>query len=402
MLVTRPQYLNEVLSYQDTEFVKVITGVRRSGKSSVMKMYRQHLLDHGTSVNHIMYLNFESFETASLLTANALIQYIQDHATSDVKMHFLFDEIQLVTDWERVINGLRVSFDADIVVTGSNAKMLSSEISTLLSGRYVTIEVYPLSFAEFLQFKQFDISDIRQYANWFKEYIRYGGFPAVVLSDEQLKESILSGIYDTVLLNDVGFRSGIKEPEILKSVSRFLASNIGQITNPNKIKGTLESVARLKTSVPTVTRYMDMLENAFLFYRAERYDIRGKAYLHGSGKWFIADTGLRNVTLGKANENIGSEIENVVYIELRRRGYNVSIGRLEKDEEIDFVARKLGETLYVQVTEQLPSTSDRETANLLHIPDNHKKLLLMATPTYESEIEGVPVKNVFDWLLETE
>lgn len=400
MLVTRPQYLNEVLKYQDTEFIKVITGVRRAGKSSVMQMYRQHLLDNGTSPEEIMYLNFENFETTTLRTADTLIDYIRKNALQNTRMHFLFDEIQLVSDWERVINGLRVSFDSDIVVTGSNAKMLSSEISTLLSGRFITVEVYPLSFAEFLKFKEYDVNDVRQYAPWFREYVRFGGFPAVVLADEQIKESILSGIYDTVLLNDVGFRSGIKELDVLKSVTRFLASNIGQITNPTKIKGTLESVAHLKTSVPTVTRYMDMLENAFLFYRAERYDIRGKAYLHGAGKWFIADTGLRNVALGKANENIGSEIENVVYIELRRRGYNVSVGRLDKDEEIDFVARKLDETLYVQVTEQLPSTSDRETANLLHIPDNHKKLLLMATPTYESEIEGVPVKNVFDWLLE--
>jgi predicted AAA+ superfamily ATPase len=402
MLIKRPYYLNEVLKYQDTEFIKVITGVRRAGKSSVMEMYRQHLLENGTNPKHIMHLNFESFETSSLLCAEALIDYIRTNAESNVKMHFLFDEIQLVSDWERVINGLRVSFDADILVTGSNAKMLSSELSTLISGRFVTIEVYPLSFAEFLHFKQYDPSDVRQHATWFREYIRFGGFPAVVLAGEQIKESILNGIYDTVILNDVGFRSGIKEPEILKSVSRFLASNIGQITNPTKIKGTLESVAHQKTSVPTVTRYMDMLENAFLFYRANRYDIRGKAYLHGSGKWFIADTGLRNVALSKSNENIGSEIENVVYIELRRRGYTVSVGRLDRDEEIDFVARKLDKTLYVQVTEQVPSTSDRETANLLHIPDNHQKLLLMATPTYETEIEGVPVKNVFDWLLEAE
>jgi predicted AAA+ superfamily ATPase len=400
-MITRTQYLEKVAAFKDTEFVKVITGVRRAGKSAIMTMYRDYLLQNRVDPTQIIYLNFEDLANHHLKSALALNDYLIKQAPSSGKTYFMFDEIQLVEDWQLVINSLRVAFDADITITGSNARMLSGELATMLSGRYVEINVLPLSFSEFLTFKQISADDVGRLPNAFKEYIRFGGFPAVVLSDKSLKDSILSGIHASILLNDVGYRAQIREPTVLKAITAFLAANVGQICSVPNIVKTLTS-AKVKSSIPTVTTYLDLLEHAYLFHKAQRFDLRGKAYLRAKDKYFIVDNGLRRMILGGKSAGVGSELENIVYLELLRRGYQVDVGQLDSQTEIDFVARKGGEILYVQVTYQMPENSTRETDNLLHVRDNYKKLLLTQVYDGAPEIDGVPIKNVIDWLLEAD
>ncbi|MDR3191207.1 MAG: ATP-binding protein [Lactobacillaceae bacterium] len=399
MIITRDKYLAEIMRFKDTEFIKVITGVRRAGKSSLMAMYREHLKALGVADEHIVYINFENLEAIKLRDKQPLIDYLLANSDKATKMYYLFDEIQFVEEWEDVINGLRVTFDADITVTGSNAKLLSGEIATLLSGRYVAFEILPLSFKEFLQFKQLDSQDYRHYPKWFAEYRRYGGFPAVVLAEEQSKEIILSGILDTVLLHDVGYRAEIKDTEVLMAINRYLMFNAGQIISMANISNTLTS-ARVKTTIPTINRYLGMLVNAYLFSAANRYDLRGKQYLRAQPKYYPIDTGLRNITLGKSGDNQGSELEGIVYNELKRRGYSVDVGQLANGKEIDFVARKMEEILYVQVTQEIPVASDRETDNLIRVPGNYDKLLITGVQSLPDSIDGIPVRNVYEWLLD--
>ncbi|EOS7927066.1 ATP-binding protein, partial [Enterococcus hirae] len=340
--------LSKLIEFKDTDFIKIITGVRRSGKSVLLMLYKEYLIKNGIDKDHIIYINFESFTYQTINNENMLREALTKLIPhDDNKIYFLFDEIQLVEGWQRVINGLRVSFNSDIVVTGSNANMLSGEIATLLSGRYIEIPIYPLSFSEFLMFKNID-KNSRLIDQAYEEYENYGGFPSVVLADENIKDTILSGIFDTIVLNDVALRSGIKDPAVLKAIIRFLADNVGQLVNSSKIANTLKSEG-IKTSVHTVNRYLDMLENGYLFYRAQQYDIRGRDYLRTNGKYFIVDSGLRRNAIGRKDGNYSNRLENIVYIELLKRGYTIDVGRLD-NKEIDFIAKKLDETVYIQVT----------------------------------------------------
>jgi predicted AAA+ superfamily ATPase len=241
--------------------------------------------------------------------------------------------------------------------------------------------------------------DYRKLPKLYKEYVRYGGFPAVVLADEAIKDAVLNGIYDTVLLNDVGQRSGVREPMVLKMLTKFLASNIGQTVNPTKLANTLIS-ANIKTSAPTVSNYLENIVAGYLFYHADKYDIRGKEYLRAKGKYFIADLGLRSVALGKKQTNKGSMLENIVYLELLRRGYAIDVGQINTGNEIDFIARKEGDILYVQVAYQLPEESTRETDNLLRIPDNYRKIVITEVEEEWTEIDGIPIINILDWLMD--
>ncbi|MDQ2183523.1 ATP-binding protein [Enterococcus hirae] len=392
----RPYYLSKLIEFKDTDFIKIITGVRRSGKSVLLMLYKEYLIKNGIDKDHIIYINFESFTYQTINNENML----RDALTKliphdDNKIYFLFDEIQLVEGWQRVINGLRVSFNSDIVVTGSNANMLSGEIATLLSGRYIEIPIYPLSFSEFLMFKNID-KNSRLIDQAYEEYENYGGFPSVVLADENIKDTILSGIFDTIVLNDVALRSGIKDPAVLKAIIRFLADNVGQLVNSSKIANTLKSEG-IKTSVHTVNRYLDMLENGYLFYRAQQYDIRGRDYLRTNGKYFIVDSGLHRNAIGRKDGNYSNRLENIVYIELLKRGYTIDVGRLD-NKEIDFIAKKLDETVYIQVTYELPQ-NNHETDNLLHIKDNYKKIVITGRYYDTTQIDGIHIIYIVDWLL---
>ncbi|EMF0514917.1 ATP-binding protein [Enterococcus hirae] len=392
----RPYYLSKLIEFKDTDFIKIITGVRRSGKSVLLMLYKEYLIKNGIDKDHIIYINFESFTYQTINNENMLREALTELIPhDDNKIYFLFDEIQLVEGWQRVINGLRVSFNSDLVVTGSNANMLSGEIATLLSGRYIEIPIYPLSFSEFLMFKNID-KNSRLIDQAYEEYEKYGGFPSVVLAEENIKDTILSGIFDTIVLNDVALRSGIKDPAVLKAIIRFLADNVGQLVNSSKIANTLKSEG-IKTSVHTVNRYLDMLENGYLFYRAQQYDIRGRDYLRTNGKYFIVDSGLRRNAIGRKDGNYSNRLENIVYIELLKRGYTIDVGRLD-NKEIDFIAKKLDETIYIQVTYELPQ-NNHETDNLLHIKDNYKKIVITGRYYDITQIDGIHIIYIVDWLL---
>ena len=393
----RPEYLNQLIKFKDTDFIKVITGVRRSGKSVLLMLFQEHLIKEGVPDDHIIYMNFESFEYQTITTEEKFREKLNELLPKDTKkIYLLFDEIQVVEGWQCVINGIRVSFDSDIVITGSNANMLSGELATLLSGRYIEIPIYPFSFQEFLNVKGIELNS-RKVDIAYDEYEKYGGFPSVTIAEESIKDTILSGIFDTIVLNDVALRSGIKDPTALKSIISFLADNVGQLVNTSKIVNTLKNEG-IETTNHTVNRYLDLLESGYLFYRTKQYDIRGREYLRTNGKYFIVDTGLRRNAVGRKDGNYSNRLENIVYIELLRRGYTVDVGKLDT-KEIDFVARRLDETLYVQVTYELPNNS-HETDNLLHIKDNYKKIVVTGKYHDIEQIDGIPIVYIADWLLE--
>jgi len=396
-LIKRDDYLRKLIELKDTDNIKIITGVRRSGKSVLLSLYRDHLLNEGINEKNIIYFNFESFELLNIRNDSQLIDKLKPLLNKKEHQYLMFDEVQMVDGWQRVINGIRVSFDCDIVVTGSNAKMLSGELATLLSGRYVEIPIYPFSFKEFLTAKNIAI-DSRDIDSAFEEYEKYGGFPSVVLAEQNIKDSILSGIFDTIILNDISLRSQIRDTDTLRGLVGFLSDNIGQLVNSNRMAGTLTGEG-LKTTNHTISSYLQLLEDAFLFYRGRQYDLRGRNYLRTSGKYFIVDPGLRRIAIGRRPGNYAGQLENIVYMELIRRGYSVDIGKMES-KEIDFVARKVDEIKYIQVTYDIPNNT-HETDNLLNIKDNYEKLLI--TQRYNSgvkEIDGIPVVNIVDWLIE--
>ena len=392
----RPVYLNQLIEFKDSDFIKVITGVRRSGKSVLLMLFKEYLIQENVAEDHIIYMNFESFDYQTITTAEKFREKLNELIPKDQKkVYFLFDEIQVVEGWQRVINGIRVSFNSDIIITGSNANMLSGELATFLSGRYIEIPIYPFSFREYLNVKGIEL-DSRHVDSAYDQYEKYGGFPSVVIAEETIKDTILSGIFDTIVLNDVALRAGVKDATALKSIIRFLADNVGQLVNASKIVNTLKS-ENVETSVHTVNRYLDLLENGYLFYRAKQYDIRGREYLRTNGKYFIVDTGLRRNAVGRKDGNYSNRLENIVYVELLRRGYTVDVGRID-NKEIDFVARRLDETLYVQVAYELPSNT-HETDNLLNIKNNYKKIVVTGRYHDVEQIEGIPIIYIVDWLL---
>lgn len=394
-MIQRPTYLKKLIQFKDNENIKIITGVRRAGKSVLLMLYRDYLISQGIPEKNIVYFNFEDFSLLKVQTADQLQTLLANRLDKNVRTYLLLDEIQMVDGWQRVINAVRVSYNSDIVLTGSNAHMLSGELATLLSGRYVEIPIYLFSFKEFLQAKEID-PDSRKVDSAFNEYEQYGGFPSVVLADNQIKDTILSGIYDTIILNDVSMRANVRDTDILKSLVAFLSDNVGQLIQPAKVARTLSSKG-IKTSNHTVERYLSLLENAFLFYRARQYDIRGREYLRTSGKYYIVDAGLRRNATGRRPGNYGGQLENIVYLELIRRGYTVNVGKLNT-KEVDFVARKIDEVLYIQVTYEIPHNT-HETDNLLNIKDNYRKLVITQHYYEFKEIDGIPIINIVDWLL---
>ena len=395
MIKVRPRYLNRLIEYKDTEFIKVLTGVRRCGKSYVLTMFYEHLLGSGIDPKQIIYINFEHPDTESLKTASALNDYIKACASPKKKNYFLFDEIQEVESWQRVINGLRVAYDSDIYITGSNAKILSGELASLLSGRYVEIKIMPLSFIEFCDFKNYN--DDTKRIQYYKKYMEIGSLPSVVLlTNENLIDDVASSIFDSILLKDVSLRGDIKDIALLQRVIRYLMDQIGNTVSPASIANTLSDSGR-KTTGETVDKYLSLLEDAYILYKAQRYDIRGKERLKTLSKYYVVDLGLRNAVIGRNRGNLGAQLENIVFLELIRRGYEVTIGKLG-EKEIDFVCRNVKETLYVQVTYQLPENNKRETDNLLHIPDGYRKIIVSGNPMDAGIIDGIEIIPVTDFL----
>jgi len=396
----RKQYSKWIEMVRNTEFIKVITGVRRSGKSMLLRMIEQKLLERGIQQSQIVLLNFENPQLDAIKTHQDLKNYISElKFSTKQKIYFLFDEIQEVDNWQKYINGLRVSYDCDIYITGSNAKLLSGELATYLSGRYIELKIFPLSFAEYLEFISFnsatDHVDMK-----FYDYIQWGGFPMLPeLKNEDLKRAVLEGITDSIILKDVALRGEIRDKENLLKLVKFLLDTVGNSISAKKISDTLKT-EEIAISAPVVERYLTLLTDALIFYKIQRYDIRGREHLKTQSKYYAVDTGLRNQQLGKIyRDNIGAQLENIVFLELKRRGYEVSIGKYG-EKEIDFVARKPNHIEYYQVTYQIPQDSTREEDNLLMLPDNYKKTIVTANRMDVGNIGGIDVVHIVDFLLE--
>lgn len=394
-MIKREQYLRQLREFKDTEFIKVITGVRCSGKTYLLKMFQEELLAHGVAPEQILFITFESLQYAELTNGLELYHYVMKQVDHNQHLYLFFDEIQLVKEWERAINSFRVDLDADIYISGSNSALLSGELATLLTGRTVSITVYPLSFAEYLQFK--GITD--HFDEAFYAYVTEGGFPAAVLSNPSIHQSVLEGIYNSILLRDVAARGEVRNQYLLTRLASYLLSEIGNPISLSKIAGVLKNEGFSGANSPSLGKYLQLLDNAYLFSAARRFDLRGKSYLRTGSKYYAIDTGLRNATLNKNfRDNFGHQLENVVYVELLRRGFQVDIGQ-NNGQEVDFVARRQNQVVYYQVTRQLPENSDREVGNLLQLPDNYQKILLTANRMDVGNDRGIQISHVVDWLL---
>ncbi len=401
-MVIREKYLKRMIDAKDTEFIKVITGVRRSGKSTLLLMFKDYLVHHHVKEENIIYINFESAMYDDIKNYKDLYQYIQKRI-KDSKVYLLLDEVQNVEAWEKAINSFKVDFDIDIYITGSNAYLLSSELSTLLSGRYIEIKVYPLSFKEYLVFNQYDNQNIE---DKFYEYLRYGGLPAITLikNNDELVLSYLNDIYNTIVKKDIIDRNNIKDSSLLENIIKYLVTNIGSPISANKISYYLNSNKIVeKSNHQTIDNYLNMLEKSFIMYKADRTDIRSKSLLKTLGKYYISDTGIRNIILGFRNIDEGHLLENVVYLELLRRGYRVNIGKTN-DYEVDFVAENPNDIKYFQVTKTLLSdeVKEREIRSLESINDNYEKIILTMDKPISRDYNGIKVMNIIEWLLSDE
>ena len=394
-------YLNRLIEAKDTEFIKVITGVRRSGKSTLLLMFKNFLLNNEIKESNIIYINFESAIYDDIKNYKDLYNYIKNKITGD-KVYILLDEVQNVDKWEKAINSLNIDFNVDIYITGSNAYLLSSELSTLLSGRYIEIKMYPLSFKEFLKFNNYNEINIE---DKFYEYMKYGGLPAVTLIKDKpdLVMSYLNDIYNTIVKKDIIDRNGIKDIALLENIIKYLATNIGSPVSSTKISDYLNSnKITYKSNHQTIDNYLNMLEKSFIMYKADRTDIRNKTLLKTLGKYYISDIGIRNIILGFRNIDEGYLLENIVYLELLRRGYKVNIGKTG-DYEVDFVAENPNQIVYYQVTKSLDNVDVkfRELRSLESIPDNYEKIILTMDKTINKDYNGIKIINLLDWLLET-
>ena len=402
-MINRPVYLNQLISFKDKELIKVITGIRRCGKSSILALYNDYLKSQGIKKENIIEINFEDLKYDGL-TYNELNNIVTEKLdNTEEKVYLLFDEIQKVEKWELAINSLRLNSKADIYITGSNAYLLSSQLATYLSGRYVEIKMQPLSFSEFLDFYEFEPNTSKE--EKFNKYLKIGGMPGLTIFDfdEQMINQALEGIFATVLTKDIIDKTKIKEPSLLNKIIKFLADNIGNNVSLNKIKNTLVSEKSVSSSMrpEIIDNYILALENAFVFYSTKRYDIKGKEHLKTQGKYYITDLGIRNYLLGFKNQDRGHLLENIVYMELLKRGYNVSIGKIY-DKEVDFIATKYNEKKYIQVTETLmgEKTRIRELQSLKNINDNYEKIVLTTDNLFtDTDDEGIKIINLIDWLL---
>ena len=397
----RDLYLNQLIQFKDKKLIKVITGLRRSGKSTLLSLFENHLITSGVDRNHIIRMNFESFEFDEITNYKELHEYINKRILDPNKRHYiLLDEVQQVSSWERVINSFLVDANVDIFITGSNAYLLSSELSTLLSGRYVEIKMQPLSFKEYIEF--LDSDKEMNLPEKFNQYLEYGGLPTIVelLDNPDTIGPFLEGIYNTVLMKDVIERNGVRDAALLESILKFIAANIGSIVSTKKISDYLTSSGR-KTTSDTIDNYLKMLENAFIIYKANRYDLKGKMFLKTLEKYYIVDIGIRNKLIGLRNTDYGHVLENIVYLELLRRGYEVTIGKIGS-LEVDFVASKPKEKIYYQVSATImdEKTRERELRPLESISDNYPKYILTMDQTVFNDYSGIRVKNIIDFLLE--
>mgnify|MGYP002510834030 CR=1 FL=1 len=398
MEIIRKEYFERLIGYKDKKIIKVVTGVRRCGKSTLLKMFQDYLLAHEVEQEQIISINFEDFEYESLWDAKALYEYLKEKILPNRMMYLILDEIQNVKDFQRVVDSFFIKENVDIYITGSNSYMLSGELATLLSGRYVKIEMLPFSFSEFVRAHQSEHNLERAY----QSYIETSSFPyAIHLEAAQNQiQDYLHSIYDTIILKDVVSRKKITDTMMLESVVRFLADNIGNPLSTKKISDTMTSDGR-KINVRTVESYVSALMESYIIYQAKRYDVKGKQYLKTLEKYYLVDIGLRNALLGsKANTDVGHILENVSYLELIRRGYDVYIGKLDQ-VEVDFVAKNYNGIEYYQVSASVrdENTLERELRPLKMISDNYPKYILTLDNDPEGDFDGIRRINALDWLM---
>lgn len=386
--------------------VKIVSGIRRCGKSSLLDLFHQYLSDSGIEDSHIIHMNLESLRYRNLSDYLAFYDYVSGRIPDTGRTYLIFDELQAVEHWEKAIESFRLDFDVDIYITGSNAYLLSTEFSTLLSGRYVEIRMLPLSFKEFLTFYEFAPSVTAE--EKFHRYLQFGGMP--ILREYRFNEArsiqALEGIYATVVLRDILQRNNQTDQRILHKIVLFLCSNVGSITSPNSIgnvlsnEGDIQNGKGKNVAGKTVEKYISLLRSAYIFYSIGRYDVKGRQLLKTLGKNYIIDMGFRNMLLGYRDADRGHILENIVFLELLRRDYRVYIGKVG-GTEVDFVAEKPNDKLYIQVTEsmQSPETRERELRPLRLIPDNYEKIILSMDRNYITSYDGIKSLNLIDWLL---
>lgn len=398
-LIKRKEYLQQLINWRDKKVIKVITGVRRCGKSTLMDLYKSCLLEQGVANEQIISINFEDYDYIDLLEPRNFYAYVKELILSDGRMtYFFFDEIQNVKDFERVVDSLYIKPNVDIYITGSNAYMLSSELATLLSGRYVEIKMLPLSFKEYVEVS----GDEHELPRKYRNYIETSSFPYVLdmKQDARVIREYLNGIYNTIVVKDITQRNRFPDTMMLESVLRFAYDNIGNILSTKKIADTMTSDGR-KIDTKTVEKYLNALMESYMLYQCKRYNIKGRQYLKTLDKYYAVDMGMRKVLLGSKAMDAGHILENIVYLELLRRGYDVYIGKVD-DLEVDFVAMDdKGMTYYqVSATVRDEKTLKRELASLQSINDHYPKILLTLDDDPEMEYAGIRKINALDWLLE--
>ena len=400
-MIQRNEYLNELIKWKHDDLIKVVTGIRRCGKSTLLKLFAEHLKSEGVSEEQIIFINFEDLKNENLQDYKSLYNYVTQRLCKDKWTYILLDEIQNVKDFQKTVDSLYVQKNVDIYITGSNAYMLSGELATLLSGRYIEISMLPFSFKEYMQVSNLSKEDS------FNRFLKFGSFPYSIVSNssEDKVFQYLEGIYNTIILKDIEDRQNRKNGKkvvdvaLLKSISKYLADVVGNPVSIKKIADYLNSNGR-KVSDHTASDYVDALTEAFIFYQVDRYDVQGKELLKTNKKYYIVDTGLRSYLLAKNNLDLGFVLENVVFLELKRRGYKVNIGKLGA-KEIDFVAQKNGILEYYQVSLNMSdeTTFEREITPLKQIKDNYSKTILTLDKFSVGNYDGIKVENVIDWLI---
>ncbi|WP_288706341.1 ATP-binding protein [uncultured Catenibacterium sp.] len=402
-MIDRPLYLDKIMPFVDTPFVKILTGVRRCGKSTILKMIIKKLREEKhVDDEQILSYRFDSMEYEDMTTKELYLE-LKSKIIQSKKTYLFLDEIQEIEGWEKVVNTLASDFDVDIYITGSNSRMMSSEISTYLTGRYITFHIYTLSFEEYLMFKK-SYTILKDLKQEFSQYVRLGGFPATHLQDYSQDEvyTIVKDIYNSTIFSDIVRRNQVKKIDQLERVVKYTFNNIGNTFSAKSISNYFKSEQR-KIDNETVYSYLEKLQKAYILHKCSRYDLQGKDILKTQEKFYLADVSLRYSVLGYTVDSVAASLENIVYLELKRRGYDVYIGKI-KDKEIDFVATKQNEKIYVQVTQEIKSekTQKREYEQLLEIRDNYPKYVVMADDFAGGNYEGIKTMNIVDFLLSKE
>jgi len=415
-VIARTSYIKQLEIFVNKPFIKVITGIRRSGKSSVLLLLRENLLSKGIADEQIIYINFESFSFADLQNAVKLYEFVKTKIAKGKKTYLLLDEIQEVEAWEKCVNSFLVDFDVDIYITGSNSRLLSSELATFIAGRYVEIPIFTLSYLEYLNFCEHYLATDDGVvittddgvpiitAGNFEEYLRLGGFPVIHTADynEETAYKIVQDIYASVILRDTVQRYKIRDVELLERIVRYAFDNIGNTFSGKNVADYFKSQQR-KIDINTVYNYLNALEGAFVLYRVPRYDIRGKEILKTQEKFYLGDISLLYATMGYKDRQVSGVLENIVFLELKRRGYNVFVGKLDT-REIDFIAEKQGKKIYVQVAYKLDSenTVEREFNPLLEMKDQFPKFVVTMDDFWKESVEGVQHLHIADFLTKQE